>query len=229
MVKEAQSRRFTRTRVVVPVKGLATAKSRLAGVMTEAERARLVLAMLRAVLGGVTQVEGLDPPLVVTSDPAVEREARACGAGVLIEAESCGLNAAMNLAAGHLERSGYGTLFYLPADVPLVKSGEIARLHALHRTNRAAVTLVPSNDGSGTNALLVTPPRAMDFRFGPGSFAAHLEEARSRKLACQELSLEGIGHDIDGPQDLALIRAAGKAQKIFEPELQPPPVPEAAL
>lgn len=228
MVKQTQTRTFARTQVVVPVKDLATAKSRLAGVMTAAERGRLVRAMLRAVLRSLAQVEGLAPPLVVTSDPEIEREARGFGAGVLIEPESSGLNAAMDLAAGHLEGSGRGTLFYLPADVPLVKPDEIARLLALHRTNRAAVTLAPSDDGSGTNALLISPPRAMCFRFGPDSFAAHLEEARSSKLTCQQLSLEGIGHDIDRPEDLDLIRTLDGVSKASAPGVRRP-VPEAAL
>lgn len=201
MVADAQSR----IQVVVPVKDLTTAKSRLSPVLAQAERAKLVLTMLRSVLACLTRVDGLAAPLVVTCDREVERVARVCGADLLVEAESSGLNAAMSLAARRIEETGFGSLCYLPADIPLVRPSEIAQLLTLKRPAGRGVTLVPSSDGTGTNALLITPPSAMPFRFGPDSFIAHMEEAGARNLTCHVLELEGIGRDIDRPEDLEIL------------------------
>jgi 2-phospho-L-lactate guanylyltransferase len=64
------------------------------------------------------------------------------------------------------------------------------------------VTLVPSRDGDGTNAILVSPPDAFAPRFGPGSFARHLAQAAASGIACRTLEVSGIGLDIDEPRDL---------------------------
>lgn len=192
----------SRIQPVVPVKSLRTAKSRLSSVLSDAERSSLVLTMLRSVLRSLRRVEGLRPPLVVTCDADVEDVARASGAGVLREPRSSGLNAAIGLALGHLEATGCETLLYLPADIPQVTSREIAALLALHARNGPAVTLVPSCDGSGTNALVVSPPDAMSFHFGPRSFSAHCDEARARGLTPQVVGSEGIARDVDRPGQL---------------------------
>ena len=65
------------------------------------------------------------------------------------------------------------------------------------------MTLVPSRDGDGTNAMLFDPLDALAPSFGPGSFARHLAQAAARGIACRTLPLPGIGLDIDEPDDLA--------------------------
>ena len=205
----------SRIQPVVPVKTLRTAKSRLSGVLSGSERAGLALKMLRSVLRSLRGVEGLPPPLVVTCDADVEDVARASGADVLLEPGSSGLNAAIYLAIRHLEARGWDTLFYLPADIPQVTSSEIAELLAVHARKRGAVTLVPSSDGTGTNALLVSPPDAMSFHFGPRSFSAHCHEAQARGLTCRVVRLEGIARDVDRPGDLDAIPAA-QGRRVLE-------------
>ena len=205
----------SRIQPVVPVKCLRTAKSRLSSVLSDSERSSLVLTMLRSVLRSLRRVEGVLPPLVVTCDADVEDVARASGASVLREPRSSGLNAAIDLVLGHLEATGCETLFYLPADIPQVTPSEIAELLALHARNRQAVTLVPSCDGSGTNALLVSPPGAMSFHFGPRSFSAHCDEARARGLSPQVVKLEGIARDVDRPGQLDAI-AGVRRRRVLE-------------
>lgn len=64
------------------------------------------------------------------------------------------------------------------------------------------VTLVPSRDGDGTNAILVSPPDAFAPSFGPGSFARHRAQAAAAGIACRTLELPGLALDIDEPHDL---------------------------
>jgi 2-phospho-L-lactate guanylyltransferase len=73
----------------------------------------------------------------------------------------------------------------------------------------AAVVLTPSHSGHGTNGAALAPPAAMPLTFGEPSFENHLRTARERGLVPQVLTLPGLGLDIDGPADLALLLARG--------------------
>jgi 2-phospho-L-lactate guanylyltransferase (CobY/MobA/RfbA family) len=94
----------------------------------------------------------------------------------------------------------------VPIDVPLVTREDFTRLAG---AARPGVVVVPSADGTGTNALARTPPDVIESRFGPGSFLAHLDQARSRGVAAEVLRLPGLMFDIDTPEDVAelLVRA----------------------
>ena len=67
--------------------------------------------------------------------------------------------------------------------------------------------VVPSSDGTGTNALVRTPPNCIESRFGPGSFRAHLDQALSKGLSAEVLRLPGLMFDIDTPEDVAELLA----------------------
>jgi 2-phospho-L-lactate guanylyltransferase len=71
------------------------------------------------------------------------------------------------------------------------------------------VIIVPSSDGTGTNALVRTPPDAIDSCFGPGSFRAHLDQARQRGVPATVVRPAGLLFDIDTPEDVEeLLRRA---------------------
>jgi len=71
--------------------------------------------------------------------------------------------------------------------------------------------LLRQNELERTNALLRTPPDVIESRFGPGSFAAHLEQARMRGVRADVARPAGLMFDIDTPEDVAelLQRAPG--------------------
>ncbi len=110
----------------------------------------------------------------------------------------------------------------LPADVPLVDSDEI---RSVIDADASGVTLVPSRDGDGTNAILFDPLDALKPSFGPGSFARHRAQAAARGIACRVLHLSGLALDIDEPSDLALLvqRTGGLPRYAFlaQHDLQP--------
>ena len=95
-------------------------------------------------------------------------------------------------------------MLLLPIDVPLVTTAEIESLAA---AARPGVIIVPSADGTGTNALVRTPPDAIESRFGKDSFRAHLEQARARGIAAEVMRPPGIVFDIDTPEDVAELLA----------------------
>jgi 2-phospho-L-lactate guanylyltransferase len=198
------------TWAIIPVKMLERAKQRLAPVLPPSARRELVLGMLQSVLATARTAPGLSRILVVTPDPSVVLLAQAKGAEVLREDHARGLNAAVRLGLARATAAGAARALVLPADVPLMTPGELKGLLGSGASEVGArATLVPAADGEGTNAMLLTPPTALEPAFGPGSYVRHLSQALARRLDVEVLHLPGLAGDIDCPADLGrLISAA---------------------
>jgi 2-phospho-L-lactate guanylyltransferase len=68
--------------------------------------------------------------------------------------------------------------------------------------------IVPDRHGTGTNALVLTPPEAMTPAFGPGSCQRHVEHARAEKTEPEVVTLNSLALDVDTPEDLAELQNA---------------------
>jgi 2-phospho-L-lactate guanylyltransferase len=98
---------------------------------------------------------------------------------------------------------GATTVLLVPIDVPLVTRTEIEDLiHAAEGPAEPGVIIVPSLDGTGTNALVRTPPDAIASCFGPGSFQAHLDQAQQRGVRATVRRPAGLLFDVDTPEDV---------------------------
>ncbi len=203
----------SQTAVIIPVKGLAQAKLRLSAVLSPAERRRLVLAMLEDVLSVVSDVSAISDIIVVTPDGEVAALAADHGAHVLREEGQGGLNPALVSGLALARSQGAGRALVLPADVPLATVVEIAEIVDSASGSRSQVTVVPSRDGAGTNALLLSPPDAMQPEFGEGSFVRHVAQAVALGLEFRVLRLPGVAADIDEPRDLDVLATARCAQR----------------
>jgi 2-phospho-L-lactate guanylyltransferase len=95
----------------------------------------------------------------------------------------------------------------LPGDIPLATAEELSSLIG-SRGSRHGVTLAPSHDSNGTNALLLAPPNAIAPCYGPGSYLEHMSQAMARHIDVNVLHLPGVARDIDEPADLAVLAAA---------------------
>jgi 2-phospho-L-lactate guanylyltransferase len=122
------------------------------------------------------------------------------------------LNAALAGAARFLEARGAERLLVLPMDLPLLRRSDLEEVLDAHPHRAAddtgAVVVVPDRHGEGTNALLLEPPTAIPFAFGPGSAALHEQQARHRG-ACVVLHSQRLGMDLDDEADLAAVLVAG--------------------
>ena len=204
------------TYAIVPVKALDRAKRRLAPVLPDAARRRLVLAMLEDVLAAVARVEAIDRTVVVTPDAGVADLAQARGAVILREQRAAGLNAAVRRGLAHAAAQGASQALVLPADVPLATSDELLRVMETRAApGRARAGLVPAGDGGGTNALLLSPPDALEPNFGPGSFLRHLAQAVAKRIDTQVLQLPGLGADMDRPDDLLQLLASERGRERY--------------
>ena len=109
-----------------------------------------------------------------------------------------------------LER-GVDSTLVIPADIPLIQTGEIEEIFA-HAPAQGSV-LVPAADGRGTNAAWRRPADLFPLRFGNDSFEPHLAAAQATGKPCRVLQLPGIALDVDGPAELQqLIATAGETR-----------------
>lgn len=195
---------------IVPMKDLARAKSRLAGCLSPPERRALAEALLQHVLATLSllvRAGHLRALWVVSSDATVLQAAAAAGACPLPDS-TAELNAALHLAQASAEQAGAEALLIIPADVPLLTAADVLALVAALAAGRAAGSqaagvIVPSRDGSGTNALGVTLPTPLPFQFGSSSFARHQESARRLGMHLHVHTSPTLALDIDTPEDLA--------------------------
>ncbi|WP_165874410.1 2-phospho-L-lactate guanylyltransferase [Rubrobacter taiwanensis] len=189
----------------VPVRGLGSSKSRLGPVLAPGEREALVARMLGGVISALRE-SGCAEVCVVSPDPRALKLAGRAGARPLRQ-RGAGLNPALEEARRQALKAGAQTLLALPADLPLLGAGDVRELLAAG----SACAISPDATDSGTNALLLRPPDALPFRFGPGSFRAHLEEAAARGVELRVCRTPGLAFDLDTPADLARLRGLKRA------------------
>ncbi|MCC6863019.1 MAG: 2-phospho-L-lactate guanylyltransferase [Bryobacterales bacterium] len=194
------------TFALLPVKDPRAAKQRLRSMLGEKERERLSRALYENMMGVLRAARGLDGILVATSDRQVADHARGAGAVVLEEADQRGHSHSADAAARHAMTLGAARVLMVPIDVPLATPAEIEQLLAVRD---ADVVIVPSADGTGTNALLRTPPDVIASCFGPGSFRRHAGEAQAKGARFEVMRPPGLVFDIDTPEDVRdLLRRA---------------------
>ncbi len=189
---------------LLPVKSLHNAKQRLDGFLSAEQRERLARILYRQTLGALCQAEGIDRVIVVTNDSGVAEHARSSGTLVFEENEQVSHSVSADAACLRAIKLGATTVLLVPIDVPLVTPADFSRLAA---AARPGVVLVPSADGTGTNAMARTPPDVIESRFGPGSCRAHLDQARVKNVPADILRLPGLMFDIDTPEDVAELLA----------------------
>lgn len=187
---------------LVPAKRFASAKSRLAPLLSAEQRALLSTAMLEDVLAAVSAARGIGGIYVVSAEPLAAGIAARHGAEVIGEEGAEGLNAAILLGAAAVRRRGAGGMLVVPSDVPQVTAGDLAEA-ALHLGSGRAAVLAPARADGGTNLLGLSPPEMIAPAFGPGSFARHRGALLAAGVAPLVVEGDGIGRDIDRPADLA--------------------------
>jgi 2-phospho-L-lactate/phosphoenolpyruvate guanylyltransferase len=196
-----------RTAAVLPVKSFAHAKQRLNEAIAGGDRRELAEAMVADVLAALGAVPEIDEVVVVTAETLAVQAAERAGAAVVRDPEERGQSAAASRGIDAAMARGAQRALLVPGDCPAVDPREVSRLLAGAPTERSVV-IVPDRHGSGTNALLLTPPEAVGPSFGIGSFARHAAQAAAAGATVKVCDLPSLGLDVDTPDDLAALRAA---------------------
>lgn len=192
---------------VVPVKGFARAKSRLASAVPEAERHAFARSCFEHVLGVLEEHPGVHRVMVVSNDPEVLAAARARGHVPLRDpVNAVRLNEVVDSALALAVEQEADAAVVLMSDLPLLTASDLTEL----LRGDAALTLGPDRAGAGTNALVARPPDRMPTCFGhPQSFELH--QARAATLGCEAriVVTPGIAGDVDTAEDYAELRRRG--------------------
>ncbi len=183
--------------VVIPVKVLAVAKSRLAG-LPDPDRRALALAMAADTTAAALASPLVGAVVVVSDDPAVAAQAAALGAEPLPDAPGAGLNKALIAGAEHARERwpGHG-LAALLADLPALRASELTA--ALSAASGGTQAFVADAAGVGTTLYAATPGSPFRPMFGARSRDSH-RQAGAAELDLRDIA--GLRQDVDTVADL---------------------------
>jgi 2-phospho-L-lactate guanylyltransferase len=212
--------------LLLPVKDLNNAKKRLMGLLTPEQRFALAGAMLADTIRAVRGVRCAEKVFVVTNYEPVMQLAEENQWEILREEQQISESNSVDDASKICEQRGVTGLLRLPLDLPLIQSRDIDELLTVE-CQAPALVIVPSRDGTGTNAMMRTPPTLFPSHFGSGSFAKHLAEAERaharvmvRRNARLEMDVDDeadlralLEHDLGGTETRRWLRASGVEAK----------------
>jgi 2-phospho-L-lactate/phosphoenolpyruvate guanylyltransferase len=184
--------------------------------MEDERREALVAAMLEDVLESVGKARSIEHTILVSSEPRAAERAAAAGAEVLADpAEpgqaSGGHSDAALAGIARAEERGATCVVLLPGDCPLLDPRELDRL--LTGVPAHYVAVVPDRHGTGTNALVLSPPRAIRPAFGEGSRERHVAAAREAGVPFGVEELASLALDLDTPADLIALTREIQARR----------------
>jgi len=191
---------------LLPAKPLSVAKTRLGTVLDDTDRAAVSSAMFDDVLAALVGARRLGAIIVVTADRRLAARARSTGAVVLDEGTPRGLNGAVALGTAASLALGAAAVLVVLTDIPLLQPADVDEL--FDRTPERGALLVPSKEGTGTNAMVRRPATIFPPRFGGRSLERHVAAAEHQRLPCEIWRNARIGFDVDTPEDLRAFATA---------------------
>ncbi|MEU6069847.1 MULTISPECIES: 2-phospho-L-lactate guanylyltransferase [Streptomyces] len=191
--------------LVIPLKPLARAKSRLSDTAADGVRPGLALAFAQDTVAAALACPQVGDVAVVTDDELAGRTLAALGARVVPDEPGGGLNAALAHGAGVVRSSRPGTpVAALNADLPALRPAELSRVLAAAAEFPRA--FLADAAAIGTTLLAAAPDRELHPAFGTDSRARH------RASGAVELRLDAVDsvrQDVDTGEDLRAALALG--------------------
>ena len=186
--------------LLVPLKSLPRAKTRLRGALAGVGHDRLVLALALSTVRAAQRAAGVDEVVVVTGDARLRRELALPGVRLVDDPADPAdpladpLNVALRGAAADLGPDR--AVAVLTGDVPALRPAELAEALMLADAQRC---FVPDRPGTGTVLLAAPAGQPLDPHFGPGSAAAHARSGAKRL----DGAWPSLRCDVDTTADLA--------------------------
>lgn len=189
------------TVAILPMKPPDMGKTRLAEAFDPPFRKALAAAMFADVLTALTRSSLVERVVVVTSDFDCARTAVLHDAEYLDDPGLADHSSAASFGASHAAESGAGRVLLVPGDCPALDPVEVDALLA-RQAPESCCLVVPDRHGTGTNALLLSPPAAIEPGFGPGSCERHLDRADTAGVHGEVVAVPSLGFDVDTAEDL---------------------------
>jgi len=190
--------------VIIPIKNLRYAKSRLSTSLTFTERKKFVFSMLMRILKEVNKVPEINKIFVVSSDEEILLKVQEYAVPVLETGH--GLNSALNYGIKAALEENVSSVLILPGDLPLISRNDIKQIYKLGIMSQTSVVLAPCKKSDGTNALFLRPPDILIPQFGHRSFYNHMRAAKEKGIMPSVYSSDTIRMDLDEPKDLEKCR-----------------------
>ncbi|WP_205614106.1 2-phospho-L-lactate guanylyltransferase [Streptomyces dangxiongensis] len=191
--------------LVIPLKPLTRAKSRLADTADDGVRPGLALAFAQDTVAAALACPAVADVAVVTDDALAGRELAALGARIVPDAPDSGLNAALAHGAAVVREGLPGTaVAALNADLPTLRPPELSRV--LESAAEFPRAFLADAAALGTTLLAAAPGRELRPAFGVDSRSRH------RASGATELVLTGVDsvrQDVDTGADLRAALALG--------------------
>ena len=195
-------RTVERWAIVVPVKRLADAKTRLQ--LDRDVRIELALAMAADTVRAALACPNTEVVIAVSDDPVATPVMRALGAIVVPDLPDAGLNPALVHGAAGPDIPAHSGVAAIAADLPALRSDELADI--LRATSAYGSAVVADAAGEGTTLLAAASVEGFRPQFGPGSRARHVTGGAADLT---DLAGASLRCDVDTLADLAAARLLG--------------------
>ena len=191
--------------IIVPFKNFKLAKTRMRKDLSARETEKIVERMLTHVLEEVSKSEMSEANFIITNDKKAINIANRFGVKIIEEDKQLSESASVDCASKILIEKGATSVLRIPGDLPLLSFKDIDAIFKEAEQSNSCI-VVPSKSGSGTNAMLRTPPDIIQSFFGENSLEKHIKEFEDKEVQYKIIENKNIGLDIDCLNDLEHFR-----------------------
>jgi 2-phospho-L-lactate guanylyltransferase len=201
---------------IVPVKRFENGKSRLATLLTIAERVKLCQLLLDDTLSTLKKTSRISKVIVVSSDRDAEKIAKSYHAKFLKENKDMGVNEAVALADNYCSEAGANATIVIPQDLPLLLPKDIDMMCKSAEEYEKCLVICPSLRYDGSNALLRRPVLLLQTYYDNNSYETHIKVARELGVNVKVFLSQRIMLDLDTVEDIQnLLKEPRSTHKAF--------------
>ena len=196
----------SKTSILIPMRSLNEGKTRLSNLLSPNKREKLIKLLFTQLLKKLKSLKNQFPLifsdiLVITPCKEVEKISREFNVQVLKEQSLNGLNSAVKKGICWSSENLYDSSLILPGDIIDPETEDIKKILDMGRKSRNSMVICPSTD-FGTNALFLSLPTRLNFKFGPNSFYEHQKEAKKISIRSIIAPVDSLKDDLDTGKDL---------------------------
>ena len=196
----------SKTSILIPMRSLNEGKTRLSNLLSPNKREKLIKLLFTQLLKKLKTLKNQSPLifsdiLVITPCEEVEKISKDFQVLVLKEQSLNGLNSAVKKGICWSSKNLYDSSLILPGDIIDPEAEDIKKILQMGKKSRNSMVICPSTD-FGTNALFLSLPTRLNFKFGPNSFFEHQKEAKKISIRSIIAPVDSLKDDLDTGKDL---------------------------